>query len=299
MHIVDLPNSGGKRMTGLSPNEAQDGPRITVVTAVFNGIDSLEQTIQSVFDQTYSNVEYIIVDGGSTDGTVDLIRKHEDRIDFWISEPDKGVYDAFNKSGPYATGEWTIFLGAGDRFCNPEVLSIVAETLRGAPPDAELAYGRVSVAGPSHSPAKILNRPWEEMRGRWLGGRPVLPHHQGVLHRRKLLAQEAPFDTSYGIVADSKLVYQSLQRTEPIFCDAVIAVAPLGGVSTDPKYFLRTAHEIMKLNRELGYGNYTHQLWFYLKTIGKVLLYRVSGETKSKRLIDEYRVMTGRGRKWT
>ena len=72
-------------------------PLITVITVVFNGVETLEETIKSIINQIYPNVEYIIIDGGSTDGTIDIIKKYEDSIDYWVSEPDKGIYDAMNK----------------------------------------------------------------------------------------------------------------------------------------------------------------------------------------------------------
>lgn len=93
-------------------------PKISVITAVYNGIDSLEPSINSVLNQTYNNIEFIIIDGGSTDGTVDIIKKYEDRIAFWVSEKDKGVYDAMNKGVERATGEWIYFLGSGDILLN-------------------------------------------------------------------------------------------------------------------------------------------------------------------------------------
>jgi len=97
-------------------------PLITVVTVVRNGEKTLEETILNVTNQTYKNIEYIIVDGASTDGTLDIIKKYEDRIDYWISEPDKGIYDAMNKGIDLATGEWINFMNAGDVFCDYEVI---------------------------------------------------------------------------------------------------------------------------------------------------------------------------------
>ena len=91
-------------------------PLITVITVVYNGEKYLEETIQSVINQTYPNVEYIIIDGGSTDGTLDIIKKYEDRIDYWVSEKDKGLYDAMNKGWSLIDGDSRIlFLVAGDR----------------------------------------------------------------------------------------------------------------------------------------------------------------------------------------
>jgi glycosyltransferase involved in cell wall biosynthesis len=102
-------------------------PLITIITAVFNGVSHLEETIQSILQQTYKNVEYIIIDGGSTDGTLDIIRKHEDHIDYWVSEPDQGISDAFNKGIKAASGIYINFQGDGDGFYSKDALLEVFE----------------------------------------------------------------------------------------------------------------------------------------------------------------------------
>jgi len=112
---ADLSRTGGPRK-----------PLFSVITVVYNGEAHLEQTIQSVLSQSWSNIEYVIVDGGSTDGTLDIIRKYEDRIDHWISEPDKGIYDAMNKGLDLSSGDLIAFLNSGDWY-NPGVLEKVAE----------------------------------------------------------------------------------------------------------------------------------------------------------------------------
>ena len=97
-------------------------PLISVVTICYNAKNDLEKTILSVLSQTYQDIEYIIIDGGSTDGTVDIIHKYSERLFYWISEPDKGIYDAMNKGMDRATGSWIIFMNAGDTFCDNEVI---------------------------------------------------------------------------------------------------------------------------------------------------------------------------------
>lgn len=97
-------------------------PLISVITACYNAEETIEKTILSVINQTYPNIEYIIVDGGSKDGTIDIIKKYSKRVSCWISESDNGVYDAMNKGIHLAHGEWLNFMNSGDTFVDNDVL---------------------------------------------------------------------------------------------------------------------------------------------------------------------------------
>ena len=121
---------GGMRLQGKNKLTTSEKPLISVVTVVFNGAPLLEETILSVLNQTYGNVEYIVIDAGSTDGTSDILKKYDDAIDYWVSEVDEGIYDAMNKGGTVATGEYLHFLNSGDSYYENEVLNKVSPTLK-------------------------------------------------------------------------------------------------------------------------------------------------------------------------
>jgi len=104
-------------------------PLVSIITAVYNGETYLEKTIESIINQTYVNFEYIIIDGGSTDKTLDIIKKYEDKITYWVSEKDKGISDAFNKGIKVAKGDYINFQGDGDGFVSPDVLERVFENI--------------------------------------------------------------------------------------------------------------------------------------------------------------------------
>lgn len=109
-----IKSEGGLRTQGYSKKSDVSKPLITVVTVVYNGAKTLDSTIESVLNQTYDNIEYIIVDGGSTDGSLDIINKHSDDLDYWISEKDEGVYYAMKKAVSFSRGDYILFLGCDD-----------------------------------------------------------------------------------------------------------------------------------------------------------------------------------------
>ena len=112
--------------------------KVSVVTICYNAKTVIERTIQSVLNQTYSDIEYILIDGGSTDGTVEIIKQYSHRISSWVSEPDHGIYDAMNKGVMRATGEWIHFLNAGDVYHDHDVLENFVPKISAT---TDIAYG--------------------------------------------------------------------------------------------------------------------------------------------------------------
>ena len=115
---------GGVRIKGGRRRSTQHGPLISIVTVVYNGEQHIDQAIRSVLSQTYDNIEYIVVDGGSTDRTLDIIRAHEDRIDCWVSEPDGGIYDAMNKGIGLASGDLVGLLNSDDWYADGAIAEV-------------------------------------------------------------------------------------------------------------------------------------------------------------------------------
>lgn len=176
---------GGLRTKGYFKRPFNGKPLVSVITVVLNGRECLEQTIRSVLDQSYDNVEYIIIDGGSTDGTIDIIRKYEHAIGYWVSEPDKGLYDAMNKGWLIANSSgFVLFLGAGDK-----LLSLPSDI--GKFDISRVVFGKVDLGG-----GKFFN---SKADIRLKLGNTL--HHQALLIN-KSLNPEPPFNTKYKIYAD-------------------------------------------------------------------------------------------------
>lgn len=169
-------------------------PLITVITVVFNDVNNLEATILSVINQTYPNLEYIIIDGNSTDGTVDIIKKYSNKISYWISEPDKGIYDAMNKGIKKATGEWVNFMNSGDTFASNNVIQEIFNN--SISEEKKVIYGSVMLI---ENGTKRLRKP-----------DPInyMSRHIPFCHQASFTKlDKLYFDITYRIAADFKMFY--------------------------------------------------------------------------------------------
>jgi glycosyltransferase involved in cell wall biosynthesis len=173
---------GGCRTRGNATLTSHSKPLLTVITVVHNGREHIEPTIQNVLSQTYEPIEYLIIDGGSTDGTIDIIRKYEDKIDYWLSEKDKGIYDAMNKGWKLASTASTIlYLGAGDIIIQlPQIIEL-----------DKIIYGIVTIG---KNIRFIPRYNWRIRLGNTL-------HHQALLIPKRY-SISPPFNTQYTLYAD-------------------------------------------------------------------------------------------------
>jgi len=212
----------------------RDVPLVTVITAVLNGVGTINNCIESVVRQDYPNIEHIVLDGGSSDGTIDVLRQCDDRIALWRSEPDRGIYDAWNKGLLEARGEWICFLGADDEFLPGAVSAYMA--LAAKNPQAEYLSSKVKVLH-SSGYVRILGSPWT-----WRNfSKAMCTFHVGNMHRRSLFDRLGMYDTSYRIVADYELLLRARDQLNTAYMPVITAIMRAGGVSGTRKALEETA----------------------------------------------------------
>lgn len=201
--------------------------KISIVTVSYNAAKTIEQTISSVVNQTYKNIEYIIIDGGSTDGTIDVIKKYEDRISYWVSEPDKGIYDAMNKGTRAATGDYIQFIGADDCLVDETVIDMVAKDIIATKADI-YSYGVLLVDEGSKKEKYKGNK---HARNNPYNCKMV--PHNGTFVKRDIQLNNL-FDTSYKISADYKFFLQwfRAEYIKVLYYDVPIVYFSLSGVGS-------------------------------------------------------------------
>jgi len=170
-------------------------PSVAIITVVFNDVGHIGETIERIVSIDYPSIEYIIIDGGSTDGTVDVIRKYEKHVSKWVSEPDKGLYDAMNKGLSYAKSEYVMFVNSGDSLYDSDTLKEVMNSFG----PADVYYGHTVIIGEDGKliGGRRLKAPKKlRLRSMLMG---MIVCHQALIVRRSI----APlFNTSYKLAAD-------------------------------------------------------------------------------------------------
>lgn len=199
---------GGLRARNMLKQGQGEKPLISLITVVYNGVATIEHAIRSVIEQNYDNIEYIVIDGGSTDGTVDILRHYDVHLDYWRSEPDDGIYDAMNKGIALASGDVVGFLNADDLFANETVLEQVAAAFRDATLDACFA-DMVYVSRDNRKVRRYWkSRPFSP--GDFAAG--WCPAHPTFYVRKSVLDRYGSFDKSFKLAADVELMMRLLER---------------------------------------------------------------------------------------
>lgn len=212
--------------------------RYSVITINYNNRDGLRRTIESVVQQKSTDKEFIVIDGGSTDGSTEVIRQYADQIDYWVSERDRGIYHAMNKGVAQAHGDYCIFMNSGDWFYDRDVL----ERVNIASPTEDVVVGKVSIDDENH----IISPPPHgdlTMYHLYSGSIP----HQGSFIRTSLL-RKYPYDESLKISSDWKFFVQTLilEHCSIRYLDEFVARYNTEGLSSsNPKLMRQEKEEVM------------------------------------------------------
>lgn len=202
-------------------------PKITIITASYNSAKTIEQCISSIVNQTYDNIEYIVIDGASTDGTVDIIKRYSDRIAYWVSEPDQGIYNALNKGITHATGDYIDIIGSDDSLTDPQIIEQVVSEMQDEPDILSCAEWCVDDdMGYQHLYDNVPARD----KSTYSGG--MVPH--AAMFTKRDLLHKYPFDESYRIAGDYKFFLQCYYDPDVRikFSDLIVAFFASGGASS-------------------------------------------------------------------
>jgi glycosyltransferase involved in cell wall biosynthesis len=271
-----------------------------VIVAVFNGRRTLQQCIDSFARQTYSNKELIVIDGGSLDGTIDVLRENEHLLSYWVSEPDRGIYSAWNKALNYANGEWVCFLGADDYFWDSDALALMSAQLKNLPPSVLVAYGEIMLVNVNGSVIGRFGKPWNTVKTRFRQLMSI--PHQGTMHRRCLFERHGHFDESFRIAGDYDLLLRELKSNDACFIPNIVLTAMRqgGGISSTPSNSWIVLRETRQA--QLKNGLKMPGLYWGMAVIRlglRSVLWKLVGEGLARKLLDLGRRVMGLPPFWT
>jgi glycosyltransferase involved in cell wall biosynthesis len=208
---------------------AKKRPLVSVITAVYNANEYLAACIESILKQSFQDFEYILIDGGSTDGTVDVIKSYQQHFSYWISEPDRGIYDAWNKGLAVAKGDWIVFVGADD-VLYPTALQAYVEHIENHPAKKELEFisSRIELVNDDLSPIRTVGEPWSWQRFRV----DMITWHVGCFHSRRLFEKYGQFDPKYKICGDYELLLRPKEKLVTSFVNQPTVQMRMSGVSS-------------------------------------------------------------------
>lgn len=269
--MTEQKQEGGLRIKGLfNKKSTQNNPLISIITVVYNEQEHLEQTICSVINQTYDNLEYIIVDGGSTDGTLEIIKKYEDKIAYWISEKDNGIYDAMNKGLLAASGEIINMLNANDFYTYNDVIKDYI-TIFNENFECMWVYANAQIINPDGTNYTIgdINM---IIRNNTLNRFSTLCH-QAIFYKKILHEYAGLYNLKYKIASDLYfyLKIQSYKKHLPFFLDKITIMARKGGVSSCNGKVYETLREDKQIRDEIFGKSLLNEIMYLKKTIYRYL----------------------------
>ena len=226
-------------------------PFFSIIVAVYNAAETIEHCIHSIAKQSFKNYELLVIDAKSKDGTVDLIKKNTEKIDYWISEKDQGIHQAWNKAIKMASGEWVLFLGADDFLLNKDILNRAFKVLNRLDSSILIAYGKVALIDNNSNIFSIAGKPWPEVQNQFKHKMSI--PHQGTFHRREFFTIYGNFNESFKIAGDYEILLRHLKNHKPFYISNIILTGMRqGGLSNKVEnifLILKEFNKAKKLNQ--------------------------------------------------
>lgn len=227
-------------------------PRFSVVMAVLNGEAGLRRALDSIVDQTYPEVEVVVMDGGSTDGTLDILRGYGARIAHWQSGSDTGVFNAWNKALDHVTGDWVCFLGADDWYAGTDVMAQVAAAITADGASHDVYYGHMDRHLPDGRVSHARERGWSRARRKHFRRGVMFPHPASFTSRVQF-DMVGRFDESFAIAGDFEHLLRILKRgARARFMDILVVNMTAGGMSQQASNRARIAREVYRARYRNG-----------------------------------------------
>ena len=275
-------------------------PLISVIIATYNGRKTLQQCLDSVTKQTYKNIELIVIDGGSSDGTMDLLLENSQLITYWVSEPDRGIYNAWNKALIQSKGDWIFFIGGDDFLWCERVLEHMAARLVLVPAAISVVYGKIMLIDKiTGVEIYLVGDPWQKVKERFK--QVMCIPHPAVMHRRSLFKKHGNFDESFYIAGDYEFLLRELKTNDAFFIkDIVLTAMRQGGVSTNPANTLLSLREVRSAQRKNG-QRWPQWIWFMalVRAYTRLMLWSLLGEKAARIILDVGRWILGLPSFWT
>jgi glycosyltransferase involved in cell wall biosynthesis len=216
--------------------------------------------------QTYTNIEYIIIDAGSEDGTVDVLREYENKISYWISEHDNGIYDAWNKALKKATGDWILFLGAGDHLRENGIFQLIQEASK-YNFDLDLVSAKVNLFNEKKNLRVVGSRwIWSKFR------KYMCIAHPSTLHNKRLFIEHGNYNDNFKVAGDYELLLRAGSTIKSGFVDEIVVDMKFGGVSNSnvvlkETYYAQKIHKVSKFTTILLINSLFTFIKFHLRKL--------------------------------
>ena len=272
---------------------------LSIIIATLNVEKTLEKCLNSILQQTaISKIEILVKDAESSDKTIDILKTYDRHIGYWETSYDSGVYDAWNKVLPKASGKWVLFLGADDTLFDNSTISNSIDILKEADSSIDIAYGKVRLVNQENEQIIDLGKGLDRTK-KCIQEKMCIPH-QGIFHKRSLFNAHGNFNTDYYISSDYDFIRRVIQENNIQYLDLIVSCMQVGGISSNPQNTFTRLIEIRQINRNHG-RRIPGRLWLitFSNACFRHSLYFLIGKESANNFLDRLRKFAGLPPYWT